>query len=295
MARWCSPATTWARSTTRSRRGDSLHASPRCSSATPSGSRRSRRATPTTASSRTSCWCPAAPHYSMHDMTVTWPRAGRRHRLGAAARRQGLPQPQRLPGARWPSSRTTRAPGRLIGTVPNATSCHKPATVSGGGKSEISKAITDAFIVGSAFIAELRDRHGLGHRDPRPRLLRGASSTPSATAQDLRPILSRDRSIGSVIKLLTPSRSEYTAEYNAWLSRIPPVRQGARLRRQALLPPGVGRRLAPATSASPRSTAGRATRCTSTAPRSPSTCCASATTSTGRGACSACATTSRPR
>ena len=28
--------------------------------------------------------------------------------------------------------------------------------------------------------------------------------------------------MGSVIKLLTPSRSEYTAEYNAWLSRIPP-------------------------------------------------------------------------
>ena len=37
----------------------------------------------------------------------------------------------------------------LIGTVPTATSCHKPGTVSGGGKSEISKAITDAFIFGT--------------------------------------------------------------------------------------------------------------------------------------------------
>ena len=38
--------------------------------------------------------------------------------------------------------------------MPNATSCHKPATVSGGGKSEISKAITDAFIFGSEFVAD---------------------------------------------------------------------------------------------------------------------------------------------
>ena len=50
----------------------------------------------------------------------------------------------------------------------------------------------------------------------------GASSILSVRALTVRPILSRERSIGSVIKLLTPSRSEYTADYNAWLSRIPP-------------------------------------------------------------------------
>ena len=35
-----------------------------------------------------------------------------------------------------------------------------------------------------------------------------------------RRILSSNRSLGSVIKLLTPSH-EYSAEYNSWLSRIP--------------------------------------------------------------------------
>src|SRR4029079_6719155 len=35
-----------------------------------------------------------------------------------------------------------------------------------------------------------------------------------------RPILSPKRSLGSVIKLLTPSEV-YTPEYNAWLARIP--------------------------------------------------------------------------
>jgi phosphoenolpyruvate carboxykinase (diphosphate) len=35
---------------------------------------------------------------------------------------------------------------RLIGTTAEGTFCHKPCTVSGGGKSEISKSISDAMI-----------------------------------------------------------------------------------------------------------------------------------------------------
>ena len=34
-------------------------------------------------------------------------------------------------------------------------------------------------------------------------------------------MLSPDRSLGSVIKLLTPDTREYTPEYNAWLESIP--------------------------------------------------------------------------
>ena len=108
----------------------------------------------------------------------------------------------------------------LIGTVPEATSCHKPATVSGGGKSEISKAITDAFIYGSAYVADFDDDMdrvaAILDRDYAQRFL-----DPARNGQDHRRILSEDRSIGSVIKLLTPSPAEYTAEYNAWLDRIP--------------------------------------------------------------------------
>src|SRR5262249_45266448 len=36
-----------------------------------------------------------------------------------------------------------------------------------------------------------------------------------------RPILSPERSLGSVIKLLTPNPGEFTPEYNAWLEGIP--------------------------------------------------------------------------
>lgn len=108
----------------------------------------------------------------------------------------------------------------LIGTSPTATNCHKPSTVSGGGKSEISKAITDAFIFGNAYTPDIESDldavsaildHDFSHR---------FAQTATAGA-DLRPILSDERSIGSVIKLLTPSEDEYNSTYNQWLATIP--------------------------------------------------------------------------
>ncbi len=107
----------------------------------------------------------------------------------------------------------------LIGTSPRSTTCHKPATVSGGGKSEISKAISDAVINGDSYapdfdadmalVAEILDR------DYQYRFV-----DPVNVSENSRSILSDRRSIGSVIKLLTPS-SDYTEEYNAWLATIP--------------------------------------------------------------------------
>lgn len=111
---------------------------------------------------------------------------------------------------------------RLVGIDPEGTLCHKPSTVSGGGKSEISKSIGDAVIYGPMFVDDInvdldmvqaifdydysnRFKAGFEHEDRDP----------------TRKPLSAERSLGSVIKLLTPSRS-YTDEYNTWVSAIPP-------------------------------------------------------------------------
>ena len=45
-------------------------------------------------------------------------------------------------------------PWKLVGTVGEGFLCHKPCTVSGGGKSEISKPLTDAIVCGPVFIAD---------------------------------------------------------------------------------------------------------------------------------------------
>ncbi|MFP4156800.1 MAG: hypothetical protein ACLFU4_04200 [Opitutales bacterium] len=109
---------------------------------------------------------------------------------------------------------------RLVGYTAESRVCHKPCTVSGGGKSEISKPITDAIISGPVFVSDfdkdfdlaeeiIRYPFGSRFRDPEKNRSEG------------RPLLSPERSLGSVVKLLTPSDSEYTEEYNQWLRMIP--------------------------------------------------------------------------
>jgi hypothetical protein len=111
---------------------------------------------------------------------------------------------------------------RLLGTVGEGLFCHKPCTVSGGGKSEISKSLSDYVLTGPILVAQpakdfdLVQRlidHDYAARWQAPRGLRPPRSHS-------RPLLSPQRSLGSVVKLLTPSE-DYTAEYNAWLASFP--------------------------------------------------------------------------
>lgn len=110
---------------------------------------------------------------------------------------------------------------RLIGTLAEPTFCHKPSTVSGGGKSEISKSLTDAVIHGPLFIgdyeADMAEVAKIFNRDYSNCLkpeFREGHSDPS------RPILSKDRTLGSIIKLLTPDEI-YTDEHNDFVKSIP--------------------------------------------------------------------------
>lgn len=116
---------------------------------------------------------------------------------------------QSVKGQRW----------RLVGTQAEGTFCHKPCTVSGGGKSEISKSLSDAMLTGPVIIRNLQEdvklaeavmRHDFGDRFRNPREPRRPS----------RALLDPSRSFGSVVRLLTPSE-RFTDEYNAWLTSIP--------------------------------------------------------------------------
>ena len=109
---------------------------------------------------------------------------------------------------------------RLVGTRADATFCHKPCTVSGGGKSEISKPISDAIIQGPVYVSDFKQDFDhveeLLARDYSDRF-----RDTSRWGNDHRPILSPERSLGSVIKLLAPSHTDFSDEYNLWLSTIP--------------------------------------------------------------------------
>jgi hypothetical protein len=107
---------------------------------------------------------------------------------------------------------------RLIGTLGEGTCCHKPSTVSGGGKSEISKSIQDSMISGPVFVGDfekdLDKVEAIFNYDYSKR-------RRDSSKNDDRNVLTSKRSLGSVIRLLTPSAETYTDEYNQWLESIP--------------------------------------------------------------------------
>ncbi len=112
---------------------------------------------------------------------------------------------------------------RIVGTDAEGTFCHKPCTVSGGGKSEISKAIDDAVIYGPLFVGDLNESlekvREIFEYDYSNRYK--PEFAPDYTDNPHRPPLSMNRSLGSMIKMLTPSEEKFTPEYNAWLETIP--------------------------------------------------------------------------
>lgn len=113
---------------------------------------------------------------------------------------------------------------RLIGTLFEGVFCHKPCTVSGGGKSEISKSIADYLLHGPVFVADaerdLEQVQQIFDRDYSDRWRKDGSVQPDYGRIASRRIMDPSRSLGSVIKLLTPS-PDYTESYNEWLGSIP--------------------------------------------------------------------------
>ncbi|MFT4691445.1 MAG: hypothetical protein ACKVHO_05995 [Verrucomicrobiia bacterium] len=154
--------------------------------------------------------------FDLRKKTVSWTRDGKETQLPLRADRVYVrPSGYKVYIEKPPGQRAWR----LIGTVAEGLFCHKPCTVSGGGKSEISKSISDAIIQGPVFVADFEKDfdeveklidHDYSQRfeDPAKRV-------------DSRSVLSHERSLGSVIKLLTPSGRDYTKEYNEWLDSIP--------------------------------------------------------------------------
>ncbi|EAQ80254.1 hypothetical protein [Blastopirellula marina] len=113
---------------------------------------------------------------------------------------------------------------RLIGTMAEGVNCHKPCTVSGGGKSEISKSAADYMLYGPIFVADIDKDLALiddvFNHDFSDRWASDSQIKPDYAARPSRSVLSPERSLGSVIKLLTPS-TDYTEKYNEWLASIP--------------------------------------------------------------------------
>ncbi len=162
-------------------------------------------------------YIPRDVHFDLRKQTITWPVEGGVKKIKLLANKIYIrPSGYRVQMEKPAGNRSWR----LVGTVAEPTLCHKPCTVSGGGKSEISKPITDAIIQGPVFTADFKKDfdflEDLIDRDYSDRFRDAAK-----IGTDARKILSPERSLGSVIKLFTPSATDCSDKFNQWLSLIP--------------------------------------------------------------------------
>ncbi len=159
------------------------------------------------------------PEYADMDInrgSITWQHGGKEHKLKISPKKVYVhPTGNKFQLIKHP----TQQLWRIVDTMPEGVFCHKPCTVSGGGKSEISKSMANAIKYGSFYIQDLEEDSKwadmLINYDYSNRWkVKYPDATPS------RPFLSPERTLGSAVKLLTPS-DKYNDDYNTFLQSIP--------------------------------------------------------------------------
>ena len=113
----------------------------------------------------------------------------------------------------------------LRGTLAEGANLHKPATVSGGGKSEISKRLEDMIKFGPVYVNDITKDfdaiQAIYHKDFSGIMAADADvSHPLSGIDNLKTLLDPRVSMGAIINLLTPG-PHYTAEHNAMIESVP--------------------------------------------------------------------------
>lgn len=108
---------------------------------------------------------------------------------------------------------------RIVNTSPEGVFCHKPCTVSGGGKSEISKSMLNAITYNSfnvvAIDEDFKKADEIIEFNYSKRWKNHDASLPTS-----RSFLDKARTLGSAVKLLSPSKKN-SDEYNEFVTNIP--------------------------------------------------------------------------
>ncbi len=133
-------------------------------------------------------YIPENARMDLRTQTVAWDKDGQRQTLPLRPDKVYLhPTGYKVFMQKFPGGPSWR----LIGTDAEGTFCHKPCTVSGGGKSEISKAIDSAILFGPVFVADLEQDldqvEEIFNRDYTDRVLPGLRTARPCQPPHLRP------------------------------------------------------------------------------------------------------------
>jgi hypothetical protein len=158
---------------------------------------------------------------NLQERCVKWNKDGQEHRLGLSPKNVYIaPSGYKVRLEKHPAAPSWR----LIGTAAEGIFCHKPCTVSGGGKSEISKSLRDYMLYGPVFVADIEKDFAMldeiFDRNYQNRWRDDTDDKPDYNERPSRSVLDPARSLGSMIQLLTP-QPNYSDDYNRWLKSIP--------------------------------------------------------------------------
>lgn len=161
-------------------------------------------------------YIPEDTYIDLYESTVSWKKGNKKQSIKLLPDHYYVhPSGYKLHMEKHPSAPSWR----LVSTYAEGTFCHKPCTVSGGGKSEISKSLLNAIIYSSFYVNNMEEdfkkADEIINYDYSNRWEESRKRT-----EDSRSLLSEKRTLGSVVKLLTPSKY-YTKEYNGFLLSIP--------------------------------------------------------------------------
>lgn len=152
---------------------------------------------------------------------IKWTRDGKEHRIKLFPENVYVaPSGYKIRLEKHPAAPSWR----LVGTVGEGIFCHKPCTVSGGGKSEISKSLRDYMLYKPIYVEHVDEDfeflQQIFDRDYQNRWRTDYADKPDYHEEPSRKILDPRRSLGSLIQLLTPN-PDYADDYNKFLRSIP--------------------------------------------------------------------------
>ncbi|WP_136480357.1 hypothetical protein [Cognatitamlana onchidii] len=161
-------------------------------------------------------YIPESSYFNINTNNITWMHNGQEQKLTLSPFKTYVhPTGNKLRLEKHPSINLWR----IVETFPEGVFCHKPCTVSGGGKSEISKSMQNAITYSNFNIHNIEEDFKKADE-----IIEFDYSTRWKIKDPNRPksrsFLSEKRTLGSVVKLLTPSE-ENSDEFNAWLEDIP--------------------------------------------------------------------------
>ena len=161
-------------------------------------------------------YIPETAYFDLNKNNISWEYEGKeQHLILSPFKTYVHPSGNKLRLEKHPENQLWR----IVETYPEGVFCHKPCTVSGGGKSEISKSMQNAITYSNFNLHNIEEDFKRADE-----IIEFNYSTRWKDKNSNRPksrsILSEKRTLGSVVKLLTPSE-ENSDEFNEFISNIP--------------------------------------------------------------------------